>query len=481
MLLRTLIMSMALTHTAEEVQFYCLDLGGGTLGTLQGLPHVGGVAGRLDPDKARRMVAEVSSLVTEREQLFRDRQIDSMTDFRNRKRRGELKEDPFGDAFLVVDGWLNFRQEFESIEMQVVNLAAQGLSYGVHVIVTANRWAEIRPALKDLLGTRFELRLGDPSESEVDRRVAVNVPEGQPGRGLSRDKLHFLVGLPRIDGSSSTDDVAHGVQDSVAKIRAAWRGRHAPQVRLLPDVLPYADLLALDGKAESRLIPIGVNEDALAPVYLDFDAEPHFMAFMDGESGKTNLLRTIVRGITERYTAKEAVIILVDYRRTMLGFVEGDHLLGYAVSSNQLGGMINDVRNSMLKRLPGPDVTQEQLKNRSWWKGPELFLVIDDYDLVATQAGNPLQPISEFLAQAKDVGLHLVAVRRTGGASRAMYDPVIGKLKEIASPGIVGAGSKDEGAILGTVKPGPLPPGRGTLVSRKVGQQLMHVAWINPE
>jgi S-DNA-T family DNA segregation ATPase FtsK/SpoIIIE len=311
--------------------------------------------------------------------------------------------------------------------------------------------------------------------------VAVNVPEGHPGRGLSRDKLHFLVGLPRVDGSSNDQDVAAGVQDAIAKIRGAWRGRHAPQVRLLPDLLPYADLLSQDGKRESRQIPIGVNEDALAPVYLDFDAEPHFVAFMDGESGKTNLLRTIARGITERYTPKEAVIILVDYRRTMLGFIETDHLLGYAVSANQLTGMINDVRNSMTKRLPGPDVTQEQLKNRSWWKGPELFVIVDDYDLVATQANNPLQPIAEFLAQAKDVGLHVIAVRRTGGASRSLYDPVIGKLKEIASPGIVGSGSKDEGALLGTVKPSAMPPGRGTLVSRKVGQQLMHVAWIPPE
>jgi S-DNA-T family DNA segregation ATPase FtsK/SpoIIIE len=100
---------------------------------------------------------------------------------------------------------------------------------------------------------------------------------------------------------------------------------------------------------------------------------------------------------------------------------------------------------------------------------------------VATQASNPLQPLSEFLAQAKDVGLHLIAVRRTGGASRALYDPVMGKLKEIASPGLVGSGSKDEGALLGTAKPAALPPGRGTLVSRKVGQQLMHVAWIQPD
>ncbi|GLZ39920.1 type VII secretion protein EccCa [Actinokineospora sp. NBRC 105648] len=481
MLLRTLVMSMALTHTAEEVQFYLLDLGGGTLGTLDGLPHVGGVAGRIDPDKARRMVAEVTGLVTEREQRFRDLGIDSMTDFRNRKRRGEIKDDLFGDVFLIVDGWLNFRQEFEALEMQVVNLAAQGLSYGIHVIVAANRWAEIRPALKDLLGTRFELRLGDPSESDVDRRVAVNVPAGRPGRGLSRDKLHFLTGLPRVDGSSNPEDVAGGVQDAVAKIKAGWRGRGAPKVRLLPELLGYEDLLAQDPRRDSRLVPIGVDENDLAPVYLDLDAEPHFIAFADGESGKTNLLRTIVRGIMDRYTPKEAVIILVDYRRTMLGFVNTDHLLGYAVSSNQLGDMIKDVRGSMLKRLPGPDVTQDQLRNRSWWKGPELFVIVDDYDLVATQGNNPLQPIAEFLPQAKDVGLHVITARRTGGASRAMFDPVLGKLREIASPGIVMSGSKDEGALLGTVKPSALPPGRGTLVSRKVGQSLMHIAWIQPE
>src|SRR5690606_2343302 len=40
-MLRALIMSMSMTHTAEQVQFYCLDFGGGTLASLEGLPHVG--------------------------------------------------------------------------------------------------------------------------------------------------------------------------------------------------------------------------------------------------------------------------------------------------------------------------------------------------------------------------------------------------------------------------------------------------------
>ncbi|TCP53242.1 S-DNA-T family DNA segregation ATPase FtsK/SpoIIIE [Tamaricihabitans halophyticus] len=483
MMLRTMVMSMALTHTAEEAQFYGLDFGGGTLGTLENLPHVGGVAGRLDPDKARRMVAELTALVADREQRFRDLGIDSMGEFRNRKRRGDIspEQDPYGDVFLLVDGWLNFRQEFEPLETQVMNLTSQGLSYGVHVIATANRWAEMRPAFRDLIGTRFELRLGDPSESDIDRRVAVNVPASRPGRGLSRDKLHFLTGLPRIDGSSDAENIGNGVQDAIAKVSQAWSGRHAPAVRLLPEMIPYDEVIAQDQYRNTKLVPIGVNEEALAPVYLDFDAEPHLVAFADGEAGKTNLLRNVARGIMERYTTKEALVLLVDYRRTMLGVINTDHLLAYAVSGNQLKDMINDVRGSMERRLPGPDVTQEQLKNRSWWSGPELFVLVDDYDLVATQAGNPLQPIAEFLPQAKDVGLHLIVTRRTGGASRSTFDPVIGKLKEISSPGLVMSGSKDEGQLWGNVKPSAQPPGRGTLITRKGGQQLIHVSWIQPE
>ncbi|MGW5748222.1 type VII secretion protein EccCa [Amycolatopsis sp. NPDC003861] len=483
-MLRTLIMSMALTHTPEEAQFYCLDLGGGTLAGLADLPHVGGVAvARREPDKARRIVAELTTLLTEREGRFGAMGIDSMTEFRNRKRRGEIRpdQDPFGDAFLVVDNWRALRDDFEELETTITRLATQGLSYGVHVVIAANRWADIRPAIKDMLGTRFELRLGDPTESDIDRRVAVNIPAGRPGRGLTREKLHMLGGLPRIDGSSDPETIAAGVADAVAKIKGAWRGRVAPQVRLLPELITYEEVLKLDSARDSKLIPIGVNEEDLQPIYIDFNAEPHFYAFADGESGKTNLLRQIARGISERYTAKEALILLVDYRRTMLGFIQGDSLLGYAVSSAQLESMVGDVFNSMTRRLPGPDVTQEQLKTRSWWKGPELFILVDDYDLVATSTNNPLRKISDFLPQAKDVGLHLVVVRRTGGASKAMYDPIIGKLKEIAAPGMVMNGSRDEGALVGNIKPSAMPPGRGNLLTRKNGKQLIQVSWIQPD
>jgi S-DNA-T family DNA segregation ATPase FtsK/SpoIIIE len=289
----------------------------------------------------------------------------------------------------------------------------------------------------------------------------------------------MLVALPRIDSDANPADVARGIADVGAQLTSAWRGRPAPRIRMLPERFPYDALVAAtanDGRLRLQ-VPVGIDEDELAPAYLDFDAEPHLLVFADGESGKTTLLRTICTEILARNTPGEAKLIIGDYRRTMLGVVQSEHLAGYAASAQVLTTMITEVAGYLAKRMPGPAVTQEQLRSRSWWSGPEIFVVIDDYDLVATASGNPVLPLLDLLAQAKDVGLHLVIARRSGGAARALYEPVIARLRDLAATGIVMSGSRDEGALIGTVKPSAMPPGRGTLVSRKGGTRLVQLAW----
>jgi S-DNA-T family DNA segregation ATPase FtsK/SpoIIIE len=123
-------------------------------------------------------------------------------------------------------------------------------------------------------------------------------------------------------------------------------------------------------------------------------------------------------------------------------------------------------------------VTPEELRNRTWWSGPEVFLIVDDYDLVTSQNGNPLSVLLEFLPQARDIGLHLILARRSGGAGRALYEPVLQRVRELGSPGLILSGSRDEGALLGDVKPGPQPPGRGSLVSRRAGVSLIQAGWL---
>jgi S-DNA-T family DNA segregation ATPase FtsK/SpoIIIE len=109
-----------------------------------------------------------------------------------------------------------------------------------------------------------------------------------------------------------------------------------------------------------------------------------------------------------------------------------------------------------------------------------VFVVVDDYDLVATPQTSPVQALQPLLAQARDVGLHLVVARRAGGASRALYEPVIQSLRELGSPGLVLSGSPDEGPLVGSVRPVPAPAGRGRLVTRDRGVEVVQLAWRDP-
>ncbi|MEV0233328.1 type VII secretion protein EccCa [Nonomuraea sp. NPDC050786] len=476
--LRTLIASMALTHTPREVQFYCLDFGGGSLASLEGLPHVGGVATRLDGDRVRRTVSEIATILQQREREFTENGVDSMVTYRKRLADGSLQGDGWGDIFLVVDGWLTIRQDFEALEPVITDLAARGLGYGIHVVAATNKWSEFRPGIRDLFGTRIELKLGDAYESEINRKKSLAVPEGVPGRGLTRDGLHFLSALPRIDGVQDAEDLAAGVQGLVRAVRDSWQGEPAKRVRLLPSVLPAASLPTAEELGKSR-IAIGVDEASLSPVLIDFEADPHFVVVGDTESGKTNMLKVIAENVVARYTPREAMLIVIDYRRSLLDTAVSENRIGYAASSAAALELVNDARNALLKRLPPADLTPEQLRARDWWKGSDLYIVVDDYDLVAT-SNNPLQPLVELLPQARDIGLHLVMSRAMGGLGRAMFDPVIQRIKDMASPAVILSGSKDEGFLFGNVRAQPQPPGRGFVVDRKFGARLAQTAFWPP-
>ncbi|MFE3221378.1 type VII secretion protein EccCa [Streptomyces antimycoticus] len=529
-LLRTLIASFALTHTPHEVQFYCLDFGGGGLSGISELPHVGGVASRLDPDRVRRTVAEVTGVLSHREEFFRTHGIDSIAGYRKRRAAGELPDEVWGDVFLVIDGWGAFKQEYEQFEGVVMDLATRGLGYGVHVVLSATRYMEVRAALKDQFMNRLELRLGDPLDSDFDRKVAANVPVGAPGRGQIPERLHFLAAQPRIgaalrpeaDGGpadlSATEPATTGTTASSASVSVSvsvptgptpqvptpqvptptgpasagstestaalgravnthWTGPRAPEVRVLPRELP-SDRLPKSFENPHLGLPIGIDEDRMEPVFIDFDSDPFFVVFGESESGKTSLLRLLAQQISQRYTPDEARIIVGDYRRTLLEAIPDSHLLEYAPAAPALELHMDALSTLMEHRAPGPEVTPRQLRERSWWSGPQFFVIIDDYELVATSAGNPLDFLTRGLPYARDVGVRLIIARNTAGASRSSYEPFMQRIKELGAQGIILSGDPAEGDLLGNTRPRRLPQGRGTLITRKGGTRLVQLGWL---
>ncbi|SPM38565.1 secretion protein EccC [Mycobacterium numidiamassiliense] len=461
--LRTLITALAATHDPGRVQFYCLDFGGGTLASIGTLPHVGAVAGRAEPRLVGRIVTELESIVRTREARYRDHGVHSIAQYRQLRidRTDVADEDPFGDVFLVIDGWGSLRHEFGELEESIISLAAQGLSFGVHVVLSASRWADIRPALRDQIGTRIELRLGDPTDSEVDRKRAHEVPHNRPGRGLSRDGLHMVLSLP-LAGDEPWRD--HGALV-------------APPIPLLSTHVDHEAVVRQAGTDLSAQILLGLEERRLQPLAVDFERESHLLILGDNECGKTATLRTLCREIMRTKTAAQAQLLVVDFRRSLLGVVESKHLGGYAMSPAGLAVVLPDLRELLNRRMPPVDASQTQLRSRSWWSGPDVFVVVDDYDLVVAPAGNPLGVLLEYLPYARDLGLHLIIARRSGGAARALFEPLLAGLRDFGCLGLMMSGRPDEGVLMGSGRPARLPPGRGVFLTRTGEEQLVQVGW----
>jgi DNA segregation ATPase FtsK/SpoIIIE, S-DNA-T family len=479
--IRTLVTSLALSHTPREVQFYCLDFGGGTLAALDGLPHVSGVAGRLSTGAVRRTVAEVATVLAQRERMFAEHGIDSIATYRRMRAAGRFADQPHGDVFLVVDGWLTLRNDFEGLEEVVGDIATRGLNYGVHVVASCTRAFDLRMNVRDLFTSKLELRIGDPIDSLIDRKAAMSVPAGAPGRGLAMSGHQVLVALPRVDGTASTDDLADGLSVLVDAVAAAWPGAPAPRVRLLPamvtvDELPDTDELT----GPDAGFAVGIRERDLSPVRLNFSEDPHFFLLADTQSGKTAFLRQLAGRICRAYTPEQARIVLVDHRRGLLDEVGEEHLLGYGTNDAHSKGLLAEVADAMAQRLPGQDVTPEQLRTRSWWQGPRIFVLVDDYDMVATHKEHPLMALLPLVAQGADIGLHVVLARRTGGAGRGLFEPFLARLREVGTAGLMMSGDRDEGPLLGGMRAQVLPPGRGWLVDRRGSKEFVQLAWQPP-
>jgi S-DNA-T family DNA segregation ATPase FtsK/SpoIIIE len=197
------------------------------------------------------------------------------------------------------------------------------------------------------------------------------------------------------------------------------------------------------------------------------------------ECGKTSTLRTLCRELVRSSDASNTQILIVDPRRSLLGVVESDHLVGYAMSAAAAETHVANLTRSLQVRMPGVEVTQRQLRDRSWWSGPEMYVIVDDYDLVAESTANPFTALLDLLPHARDLGLHVVVARRSGGAARAMFDPFLARLRDLGCMGLTMSAGPDDGVLLGTVRPTTQPPGRGTLTRRGQPNQVVQVSWTD--
>lgn len=452
--LQTFVLSAAALHSPRDVTFYCLDYGGGQLQALADLAHVGSVASPLEPGRIRRTFGEL-------EQLLRARQQRGPSD----------RDDGYGEVFLVIDNLYAFSRDntdaFNTrnpLLAKVTELVNAGMSYGIHVVITTPNWLEVPLTMRDGLGLRLELKLHDSQDSNVRvvgalRRPADSVPADQPGRGLTMAAEHFLIATPPLK--------------SIPAINAQYPDVTAPPVRLLPKDLSPAALAPLY-PAPERVV-VGQREEDLAPVAIDFADNPLLMVFGDSKSGKTTLLRHLIRTIRENSRSDQVAFTVIDRRLQLV-----DEPL---FSDNEYTPNIDRVLPAMLglsalieKRRPPAGLSAEEL--RGWASRSDSghhthYLIIDDVDQIPDSPAvsgpyvgqRPWTNLIGLLSAASDLGLRVIVTARAAGSAHAvMTAPLLRRLNELQATMLMLSGNPQDSGKLRGHRFSRLPAGRAILL-----------------
>ncbi len=501
--IKTLACSLALHNTPQQVQMYLVDYAGGGLGPLAGLPHVGGVATRADPDAINRMLMQVRTLITDREKLFREYRIGTMADYRRLRTNPDsplLKRDPYGDVYIMIDGWDAAVAEGQVLQYrgsEVESLIVGALNYGVHLVLSTSRVVEMRgiePQMKCLI----ELH----SDTEMSR-IGSQLAKGrrkEPGQAITTgSEFYGLVALPRIDGIADPETMNTGMTELVNAVATQFASGAAERLRTLPTSLTRDqlavmvdeadDAAAAAGTADPRRrlrIALGVREDTLGVAYAEMYREPHLLIMGNAKSGKSELIGTINESIARRFaTVDDAAVIFVDPRRRHLGKLTQKNHFAYVTNDDEFLQATYDLvqRFDLASRDLPPDIDAQTREARSWWSGPEIFVIVDDYHLVANNRSFDDVPIHKALPWVVNEplarGLHFVLARTSEDMFMAQgRDPIFRRLLQDMAPTVMLSGDRFDGQV-GDVKFERFGiPGRARYIQTSFGRKgRIQTAW----
>lgn len=377
-LLRRIGFALADRHPPTRVQFLVAGADVRELRDIAVLPHTAEHLRTTDPTKDGRRLAAL------------------LDDEIRRRLAADAPDTPH--LVVLVDDAGSFTTAVPAVGATLRRVAEVGERLGVSLVVGQRTIGDALAGVHERAGNRVSL--ADISDDLPPRTLGVSeLP--RPRRGTA----HLRVG----DGEPRFFTLADVRPEEIRAARFRPRG---PAVRARPLSPPvgtftHDELLHIVAAQPEEFspIPLGLLDSGERPVGLDFGRVSHFVVAGGPGSGRSTVLRTVLRGLARRYTVAECAVLLL-HDNEISGVLPAEYVLATSAGFKPPAEMLDDVVKALRKRVGAT------------WSGPRLFVVIDDLDSFAADQ-DPLVALSEFLPHAAAIELHFVVSGRSEFLMRA--------------------------------------------------------------
>ncbi|HUX70425.1 MAG TPA: FtsK/SpoIIIE domain-containing protein, partial [Cellulomonadaceae bacterium] len=243
-LLQTLVLGLATTRSPADLAIALIDYkGGASLGDCARLPHVVGQVTDLDPGLAMRALAGLRHELRLRERLVAEHGVGDLAQLRaawsaqhlgRATGAGPATTAPPPRLLVVVDEFRALADDLPDFLPDLLRIAAQGRSLGMHLVLATQRpGGAVNADMRANLALRIALRVTDEADSHdiVGAPDAAAIPADVPGRAVVR-RGASPVELVQVAHADLRGDLGGGRSD--VRLPVPW-GIEAPAAETTPD------------------------------------------------------------------------------------------------------------------------------------------------------------------------------------------------------------------------------------------------------
>lgn len=287
-LLKTLAVSASVMYRPDAVNMYIMDFGSWNLTMLRDLPHVGGVAKSDEPERVRKLTQLLSDMLNDRKRKFSQAGVGNINDYRD-----AVPGDPIPEVILLVDDFANGLKLYQELTEFFVTLTGTGSNYGIYLVATAGASNAVPMKIAQNIRNAVALQMPERSDYTYIVGKVGNQISAVTGRGYVKGNppLEFQTALP---AAGETDQaITRKIRECAAEMRRCWRGVLPAMIPEMPETIPY-------GSVRGDGIALGLSVDKVAPVCFDYRKQHFLMISGTGGSGKSDLLKVILKQFKEQ-------------------------------------------------------------------------------------------------------------------------------------------------------------------------------------
>lgn len=204
-LLQTIVASLAVANTPENMTFVLVDYkGGSAFKDCVKLPHTVGMVTDLDAHLVERALESLGAELKRREHILAAADAKDIEDYQDLVRR-DPSHAPVPRLLIVIDEFASMVRDLPDFVTGLVNIAQRGRSLGIHLLLATQRPSGVvSPEIRANTNLRIALRVTDGGESSD----VIDSPRPDTSPRAHRAAPTSVSGTPRSYRSSRDASVA---------------------------------------------------------------------------------------------------------------------------------------------------------------------------------------------------------------------------------------------------------------------------------